>query len=178
LFDVRDEIIPLNLLTKNSGTAVARFTGMASLLEESSARGTALDEEMVFASPYSSADFALDPSRLFESVPEAMVGPVQRNRADAIVTLTVFPAATVALVQRLIEIGCRVPGDVAVIAIRDYPVFSPAITTVTLHHDKAAAPWVNFMEATIGPHSAIHRPRSTSGSAHDAPWARCCYSIP
>jgi LacI family transcriptional regulator len=132
--------------------AAAKFTRMAGLLEEFSARGMVLDESMIFVSPYSSTDFSFDRSKLFESVQEAIVRLVQKKRADAILILTVFPAATVAFVQKLIEMGHSVPGEVAVITIRDYPaypVFSPSITTVTLHHDQVAAPLVNLIESVI-----------------------------
>ena len=78
---------------------------------------------------------------------------VVSQKADAIFSMALGPSVTVALAQELLKRGYRVPGDVAIITVRDYPIYEalkPSISAVKLHHDRIAAPMVAMLNEMVG----------------------------
>lgn len=121
----------------------ARGTRMAGLERGLREAHLTLDPALIHVADFNIADAVTQAGRLSRETERAVETLAVKRKVDAIISLTIEPFATVALAQRLLASGLRVPHDVAVITVRDYSIYrvlSPSITTVKLHHDLVAAP--------------------------------------
>ncbi len=125
--------------------AQSRLAGYRSTLSDN---GLDVDDTLVFESARGFLDTSFNPDEMRTAVANAIDQLVVQGGADAIFTFAFGALGTITLIQALQERGYRVPEDVAIATVRDYPIyqaFRPSVTAVSLHHDGVAQPMVDML---------------------------------
>lgn len=126
---------------------------LAGYRDELKSLGHEIDESLIFMAEWSQWHGGEPP--LVETrglIEEAIEHLVLRGGADALISGVVPAPMTTGLLLGLQARGFGIPDQIALMAIRDDPVYQyihPTVTVVELHHDAVALPMVQMLEQML-----------------------------